>query len=145
MKKGLKRVLRVRELLEELAREELRSRSAERNRLLAAAERQKGLRLVACEEALRRLTAGDAGWLIETADADLLGWQRVRLLAAAEATRPAVETAREAMLERRMERRQVEALLVEAAAVEEEERWRREQKQADEWFQSRRQRILSQD
>lgn len=138
MKRGLKRVLRVRALLEELSREELRKRAEERNRLLDAAERQKGSRLAARGEALRRLAGGDQGWLVEMADADLLGRQRGKLLAAADERRPAVEAAREAMLARRVERRQVETLLSEAAASEEEERSRREQKHADEGFQRRR-------
>lgn len=140
MKRGLSRVLRVRALLEELSRAEMEKRAKERNRLLTAAEKQKESRQAARGEATRRLAAGDPGWLIEMADADLLGWRRGRLLQAAEERRPAVEAAREEMLSRRLERRQVETLVAEVAASEEEEQRRREQKQVDDWFQGRRMR-----
>lgn len=138
MKRGLQRVLRVRALLEDLSRVELERRASERNRLLAVAERQQEARQAARGGALLRLAEGDSQWLVEMADADLLGWQRGKLLAAAEQRLPGVESARGEMLARRVERRQVETLLAEAAAAADEERKRREQKQVDDLFQSRR-------
>lgn len=139
MKRGLQRVLRIRALLEDLARLELESRSAEKRRLEMRAALQRSLSAAARSNALAVLSeAGTADdWMTGYADAEIFGWRGGKLRALAAARKPAVEKARNEFLERRLERRQVQALLTQAAEAEETERTRREQKRLDDWFQSR--------
>jgi flagellar export protein FliJ len=136
MKHPLERVLRLRALLEELSHRELERRATALRRLETAGERQRGLARAARGAGLRRLTEGEAEWLLEIADAEILTWKGGKLRSLAESRRPEVEAARAAMLERRLERRQVETLVTEAAEAEETAEARREQKRIDDWFQS---------
>lgn len=135
MKHPLRRLLKLRALMEELSQLELERRHGEVRRLEAAAERGRAEARTTRRDALRRLEAGDPEWGMDFADADLLAWKSGNLLALAEARRPEVEAARAEFLERRLERRQVETLVEEAAAAEAIEDGRREQKSVDDWFQ----------
>jgi hypothetical protein len=71
---------------------------------------------------------------MKIADADILGWKGERLGALAAEAERAVGQAREEMLARRLERRQVEALLSVAARAGKKVRTRREQNLTDDWF-----------
>lgn len=137
MKHPLRRMLQLRALLEERSQRELERRNAEVRRLETAAEEQRKQARRARGDALRRLTAGEAEWLLEVSDAEMLAGRSARLRALAETQRPDLETARAEMLERRLERRQVETLVTEAALEEARDEARREQKRIDDWFQSR--------
>jgi flagellar export protein FliJ len=141
MKRPLDRLLRIRQLLENLSHLELERRTMEVRHLEQGAERQRRLALAARLGALAQLEAGSAGdksaWLVCVADAEILRWKRARLAACAAARRPAMEAARAALLARRLERRQVETLAASAAAAREREQRRREQRHVDDWFQSR--------
>lgn len=137
MRHPLHRVLRLRSLLEDLSQLELEQRGAEVRRLEAAAEQEQTKARAARRDGLQRLTAGQMEWMLDVADAEILAWKGARLRSLAESRRPEVETARAALLERRLERRQVEALLTEAAEAEAMDEARREQQGVDDWFQSR--------
>ena len=137
MKRALKRVLAVRALLEERAQLNLEQRNGEMRRLEMAADRERSEARSVRGAALRQLTAGVADWLLEIADAEMLAWKSARLREGAEARRPEVEAARTALLDRRVERRQVETLVSEAAAAEARDEARREQGRIDDWYQSR--------
>jgi ribosomal protein L12E/L44/L45/RPP1/RPP2 len=137
MKHPLRRLLKLRSLLEDLSQLELERRGAEVRRLEAAAEQEQTQARTARRDGLRRLTAGENEWMIEAADAEILEWTSARLRSLAESRRPEVEAARAAFLERRLERRQVEALLTEAAEAEAVDEARREQQGVEDWFQSR--------
>jgi len=137
MKHPLRRVLRLRRLLEEQTQQELERRSAEVRRLENAAGEQRTRARRARGEALRQLTSGGADWLVEVADAEILAWKSARLRSQAESRLPELEAARTALLERRVERRQVETLVTEAAAAGALDESRREQRRIDDWFQSR--------
>lgn len=137
MKHPLRRLLQLRALLQEQSHLDLARRSAELRRLeTMAGELRKKARAVR-GDAVRQLIAGGADWLLEIADAEILGWKGARLRSEAESRRPDVEAARSALLERRVERRQVEALVTEGAMAEALDEARREQKRIDDWFQSR--------
>ncbi len=141
MKRNLDRLLRIRDLLEEHSRLELERKAiavreaeqaAARQGLMAQAARGAALRLLA--EAAPQCTPA---WLTEIADAELLSWRKTRLLRIAQSRRPAFESAREALLARRLERLQVETLAAAAAKAQESVRARREQRNIDDWFHSR--------
>lgn len=137
MKTGLLRVLRVRQLLEELAGVDLETRSAELRRLEEAADEQHRQAATIRKEALnQRLRGAGFDSRLGTADAEILAWKSERLRAAAQESRVAVEAAREQMMARRVERRQAEALIAEAAQEEQGEGMRREQHRLDEWFRN---------
>jgi len=137
VKHPLRRVLRLRALLEEQSQLELTRRNAELRRLeTMAGELRKKARAVR-GDVLRQLASGAADWLLEIADAEILGWKSSRVRSQAESQRPDVEAARSALLERRVERRQVEVLVTEGAMAEALDEARREQKRIDDWFQSR--------
>ncbi len=136
MKSGLVRLLRVRALFETLSAQELGRRSAEMRRLDTEAERQQQLACHARARALRLLTAGE-DWITGIMDAELARWKSGRLAGLAEARRPLVDAAREELMARRVERRQIESLISEADRAERAERARREQKHLDDWFRSR--------
>jgi hypothetical protein len=149
MKRQLDRLLRIRQLLENLSHLELERKTAEVRQLERGAERQRRLALTARSGALARLeragTEGTPAWLVGMADADILCWKRARLAANAAARRPAMEAARRELLARRLERRQAETLAAAAAAIREKTQRRREQNQVDDWFQGRaaRSRLIS--
>jgi hypothetical protein len=141
VKRPIERLLRVRQLLENLSHLELERRTAEVRQLEQRAERQSRRALAARSGALDLLETGCVEgtpvWLVGLADAEILRWKRAALAARAAARRPAMEAARRELLARRLERRQTEALAGAAAAAREKTKRRREQNQVDDWFQSR--------
>jgi hypothetical protein len=140
MKRKLDRVLRIRELLEDLSRLEFEKKITSIRFLETAAERQRQLALSVRADALQMLagdeSAGREPWLMRIADAEILDWKEERLEALAQEGQGAVREAREELLARRLERRQVEALLATAARAEKKGQVRREQNLIDDWFQS---------
>jgi hypothetical protein len=141
MRRQLDRLLRIRQLLENLSHLELERNTAEVRQLEEGAERQRRLALTARSGALALLETGSQegtpAWLMGVSDADILRWKRARLWAHAAARRPAMEAARRELLEKRLERRQAETLAAAAAAARDKKQRRREQNQVDDWFQSR--------
>jgi flagellar export protein FliJ len=137
MKHPLTRLLRLRAMLEDRAHRELERRSAEVRRLDAAAEEGRAQARAARRDAVRHLGSGEAEWCVGMVDAEILTGNSARLGSLAESQRPELEAARAALLERRLERRQVETLVAEAAAAEALDEARHEQKRIDDWFQSR--------
>ena len=139
MKQSLTRVLRVRALLEDLSRLDLEKKNAEMRQLEAAASGQRRLALVTRADALRMLSEGEVvgreSWLMRIADARIER-KEAGLKALVVRGAPAVSQAREEMMARRIDRRQVEALLASAARAEKKEKARREQNRIDDWFQS---------
>ncbi|MGA8109710.1 MAG: hypothetical protein WB974_09760, partial [Acidobacteriaceae bacterium] len=140
MTKNLRQVLRIRALLEDRARAELESRTRAVRQLESAAQQERGGAMASRSDAVERLIRGEsgAGWQMDLADAEILEWKSERLRAQAEAEKPAAAAARDAMLERRRERRQAETLVEAAERLEQQERVRREQRQVDDWFQGGR-------
>jgi len=141
MKKPLARLLRVRELVEDLSRREFESRSAEKRALEAAASRQRALGSALRNEAVDDLAqpwnAGHKTWRMKMADAEVAGWKRGKLDALAEAAQPEIDRAHGELMARRVERRQLEILHAAAVQAEERERVRQDQNRTDDWFQSR--------
>jgi len=139
MKRNLHRVLSIRALFESLSMLHLKKETGELRALEAAADRERSLALSMRGLALHGLDKGTESdaWLTDMTDADLLSRRRGRLQELAGRQRPAVDAAREDLLIRRRELRQAEIMLDAAAAAEEKDQVRREQKQADEWYQSR--------
>lgn len=133
-------MLRVRALLEDLSRLELERKIGETGYLRTAAEQQRQLAQLTREDALQILTGCESkehvAWLMKIADAEILGWRGERLGALASEGERAVGQAREELLARRLERRQVDALFSVAARAEKKVRARREQNLTDDWFQS---------
>jgi flagellar export protein FliJ len=143
MKHSLGRVLKLRALLEELSQLKLARQNTEVRQLETAAEALRTRARAAHGDRLRRLAEGDAEWHVEVADEEILAGYRTRLRECAESRRPELEASRAELLERRLERRQVETLVTEAAASEATDEARREQKRIDDWFQSRAARAKS--
>jgi hypothetical protein len=141
MKLPLDRLLRIRQLLENLSHLELERRTMEVRQLERVSERQSRLALAARSGALELLeaqsVAGTPAWLMGVADAEILRWKRARVAACTAARRSSLEVARRELLARRIERRQAETLAAAAAAAREKTRRRREQNHVDDWFQSR--------
>ncbi len=139
MKRSLNRLLHIRALLEEVSRLDLEKKNAEMRSLERAVTDQRLLAAGVRADAIRVLTedADGEGWLVAIADAGILGWKETRLQSLAAISRSAVATARDELLERRLERRQVETLIVAAERIEKQEESRREQNRADEWYQQR--------
>ncbi len=140
MKRNLNQLLRIRDLFEELSRLDLERRALAVREAEEAGARQEQLARTSRGAAFRLLadaTPDSASeWLTEIVDGELLNWGKIRLLAIAEARRPALESARELLLTRRLERLQVETLIAAAAQSEKTLRERREQRNIDDWFQS---------
>jgi len=139
VKRNLTRLLNVRALLEEVSRLDLEKKNAEMRLLESAAGQQRRLVGTARANAIRILTEDtDRGaWLLEIADAAILARKESGLRSLAALSKPVVEKARNELLERRLERRQVEALILAAERIEKQEESRREQNRADEWYQQR--------
>ena len=76
-------------------------------------------------------------WRLKVRDAELTGSREARLGVLAEAAKPAVDQARDKLVERRRDRRQAEILQAAAARKEEKRQLRRDQNRTDDWFQSR--------
>jgi len=141
MKRSLRRLLQVRELVEDLAQLEWEAKSAQMRALEESARREGRMARAIQRNAVEDLTAEKAGrredWRLNMADAGIAGWKEARLGVLAEAARPAVDRAREDLLVRRQERRQVEILSAAAAHAEEKREIRHDQNRTDDWFQSR--------
>lgn len=141
MKRRLQRMLRIRELMEDLSRLDFEGKSAEVRQMEMSAERQRRLALDMRVAALRILTdkkaVKDEAWLMRIADAEIFGSKEAKLQALVKQEQPAVNRAREALLERRRERLQVEILHTSAVHEEQQCQIRREQSRTDDWFQSR--------
>jgi Flagellar FliJ protein len=141
MKRPMHRLLRVRELVEDLARLAFEGKNAEMRSLATAAERQRRLARSGRADAVQILAGGAStgreGWLMKMADAEISSWKEAKLEALREAAKPAVDQAQGELLARRVERRQVEILHENAARAEEKREVRREQNRTDDWFQSR--------
>lgn len=138
MKSRLERVIRIRRLLEELAHADLGRQIAEARSLEQSAAAHREGSGAARMDAWKLLESGATpSWLLSLSDADLLAWKGGQLEALAAERQPGIEAARQELLSRRIERRQLEILDEAAAQAETRERIRREQKSADDWFQSR--------
>jgi len=144
--RNFEQVLRVRGLMEDLARAELETRAALVRQLEEAAAQQRAEALTMRREGWDELANREPGqrdlgqqsaWLLGLADAEIMEGKSERLRLKAAAEKPAVDKAREALLERRRERLQMETLVETAKRTEEQERVRREQQQVDDWFQGR--------
>jgi flagellar export protein FliJ len=138
VKRRLERVVRIRRLLEELAHADLGRQIAEARALEQSAAAHREGSGAARADAWKLLeTAATPSWLLGMSDADLLAWKGGQLEALAVGRQPGIEAARQELLSRRIERRQLEILDEAAARLETREGIRREQKAADDWFQSR--------
>lgn len=140
MKRRLDRILRIRELLEEVAELEFAQVVSEVQRLETASSDQGKLSQQSRAEALVSLAVREPEsrrWMTALSDAEIFRWKQQRLGLLALARQPSLESAREEFLTRRRERRQIEALLAAADRAEWVERSRREQKGLDDWFQTR--------
>lgn len=140
MTRPLHRLLRIRELVEDLALLDFEKKNAKMRALETSAKEQRQLALALRGDAVRSLigepSTGRDAWLMSIADAEISGWKEERLDALAGAEKPVVEQAREQLLTRRVERRQVEILRDSAARAEEKRQVRQEQNRTDDWFQS---------
>jgi hypothetical protein len=141
VKQSLQRILRIRALLENLAHLEWEKKAGEARQLETSAagfaKKARAVRLDALERLQGRDSDGTPSWMLSLADADMLAWQRAKLAQLAAVQKPAIQTARAEFLARRLDRRQVETLLESAAQAAAKEQKRREQKQVDDWYQSR--------
>jgi hypothetical protein len=144
--KSLRRVLRVRELLEERRRIELESAAAELRKLEEESEGEE-IRARRGREASFSSIGGAEGGGWQTADDRRLAaegsWvSAVGRRAELEAGRPEcearVQAAREEFLAGRRERMEVETLLDRTAALRSADLDRREQHRLDDWFQASR-------
>lgn len=138
MKKSLPRLLHIRRLLEERAGHDLQLKTAQLRRLEAEAEKQHGLATKARDHALRGMLAQDAAdsWL-GLADAEILQAKKQRTEAMARAVSEEVAVSQESSRMRRMERQQVEALVLDLEEARARARVRREQHHLDDWFRNR--------
>ncbi len=144
MKSPLQRVLGIRTLLEDMARLDFETRNAQLLLLGKATTEQRRVALQARAEAFRGLEPregeSEKHWLVTLADAAILRGKENRLAALARAAAVASTEAGEALAARRIERRQLEAVVASAAHVAEKKRLRRDQDRTDDWFQGRRSR-----
>jgi hypothetical protein len=142
MKRKLDRILRIRELVEELSRLDLEGKAADLRNLKMRAESQTRLALQTRAAAVRILTdeesAKNTAWQMTIADAEIFNWKEAKLQALARAEQSVIDKAREELLERRRARLQVEILHTNAVREEEKRRIRGEQNRTDDWFQSQR-------
>ncbi|MGB9031612.1 MAG: hypothetical protein WCC27_15935 [Acidobacteriaceae bacterium] len=140
MKRKLDRVLRIRALLEDLSRLEFEKKLAGLRFLETAAQQQRQLARSLRSDALQMLevdqSARRESWAMRIADAEILDWKEARFEALAEEAQGVVREAREELLARRLQRRQVEVLLSADARAEKKGQVRREQNRTDDWFQS---------
>ena len=140
MNRSLNRLLRIRELIEDKTRLDLERNNAAMRTLEESAGRQRRMVRQIQDDAVKDLT-GQAPmteqWLLDISDAALTGGREARLGALAAAMKPAVEQARDALVERRRDRRQAEILQADAEQKEEKCQLRRNQNRTDDWFQSR--------
>jgi hypothetical protein len=159
MAKALQRILRIRQLAEEQARQEV-ERAAQRARQASAAcARQVTLeheqRTILAASWIHRMddpeskgasanpsnqpgeTTEEKGWLMEEATLEFFGWRRMRLEEFREMELRRMEPLIEDYTERRRELRQTEQLVEQRATAEAIEKNRRTQAETDEWFSQR--------
>jgi flagellar biosynthesis chaperone FliJ len=144
MRTSLDRILRIRQLQEETIQLEFQTLASEIHRLESAAAGQRQLGRKTHQAALLSLIRSEwderptesSNWLMAMGDAAIFQQRCERLGALAETRQPAAEEARQQLLTRRVERRQIEAVMAIAAAAEQKSRTRREQKHLDDWFQT---------
>jgi hypothetical protein len=141
MRRQLYRLLRVREILEDLSHLNFAGKAAEMHDLEVAAEKQRELALSIRSDALFRLTeeepAKREAWSLKMADAEICSWRKAKLGDLASAHKPSVNRAHEELLARRVDRLQTEILHANAMRAEKRCQDRREQNRTDDWFQSR--------
>jgi flagellar biosynthesis chaperone FliJ len=139
-KQGLNRLLRVRQLEEELSRVELEVAVGDRNRmgeeLASVAQRQAAGRRDLVRGIMERDTAGRAGSVIEVEQARRL---QLRMEPRLEAAEDEVARQREEFLARKRDRRQVETLVDEQQRIAREAAGRRAQQMLDDWYGRRSQ------
>ncbi len=142
--KPLQRLLRVRSLEEEHQRRSLESAMARLKTLEMAREAAFELE----KQGLRRQTAGMISGSIADRQAGLVeaesAQRRARALAARiAATEDEVTARRQEYLGKRLERRQAETLVEEAAARDQVESGRRSQQEQDDWYGARARRTAA--
>jgi hypothetical protein len=128
-------VLQIRQLLEELAGLELQTRTTELRQLEIQAEEHRRMAAAIRSEAMTRDEAAADFWLA-AADAEILLWKSERIGAVAQRVGEQVAALGERRMIRRMERKQAEIIVSNAAQDEAQERIRREQQRVDDWYQS---------
>jgi flagellar export protein FliJ len=140
MKRPLGRLLRLREILEDLSRLSFEEKNAAMRDLEGACRRQRQTALSMRADALRTLTMPEPtapeAWSMRRADAGIAAWKEAKLDALVEAGKPAIDRVRDVLLARRMERLQVEMLQAAAERAEKKAQARREQNRTDDWFGS---------
>lgn len=141
MKRPLVRLLRLRELLEDLSRLDFEEKNTALRDLEVASGQQRQTALSVRADAVRTLTrvepATSEVWRMRMADAGISVWKEAKLAALVEAGKPGVNRARDTWLARRMERLQVEILQAVSERREKKVQVRRDQNRTDDWFQSR--------
>jgi hypothetical protein len=141
MKPPMSRLLRLRQLLEDLSRLDFEEKSAAMCNLEEAARQHRQTAVSLCTEAFGALSVTEPATpgfrSVRMADTGIAVWKEAKLGALVEAGKPAVNRARDALLIRRMERLQVEMLQAAAERAEKRALARREQNRTDDWFQSR--------
>lgn len=140
MNRSLRRLLRIREVMEDRARLALERTSAHLRSLEQSAERQRQttrqIRAAAVEDLTRQQAAAQE-WRLKVIDAELAEIRQLRLERMAEAVKPVVDEAREELVERRRELRQAEILHAEAMDEEERQELRRDQSRTDDLIGNR--------
>jgi hypothetical protein len=140
MNRSLGRLLRIRELVEDRARQDLERKNAEMQALEESAVRQQQLARQVRRDALQDLSGVESRaeeWRLKIDDAEVTESRVARLGALAHASKPIVDQAREEWMVRRREKRQVEMLHAAAVQKEEKRQIRKDQNRTDDWFQSR--------
>jgi hypothetical protein len=141
MKQTLLRLLRIRGLIEDHARRDLKAKSAAVQSLEKAAGEQRqiarSMRASLVEGWAAGRVADTEAWPLQIADAEIAGSRAGRLDALTEVAKPAMDQAREELLVRRMERRQAEILRAAAVHAEAKRQVRHDQNRIDDWFPNR--------
>lgn len=141
MSRALKRLMRVRQLMEDMSRAELMQYRAAQNamQMEVAAEREfsANARLQAWQ-VLQSKPERELAWHLHIADSERSQQRAERWQQLAQDANSVIEKAQEAYLQERKQRMQVEILLEEQSAARALGENRREQQQVDEWFGMRR-------
>lgn len=136
MANSLKRILRLRELAEEISRtrlqRELRQVAIVESQMSAWDREETESRKRAC---ISLEVADHEGWLVAEAQKELARWRSGQLRPALQAFQLSAQESQRVFLERRVERRQVEKMIESREADAKEDALRREQARLDEWFQ----------
>jgi hypothetical protein len=152
---SLTRILRLRALLEEVSRVKLENlaqqvarieRARERERDLASAGRREAFSLIAETGVGIASRGGRSGKpaqeerILAEVTVEIAAWRERQMEPLAKAAARRVEAASEEFFLRRKERRQLETLLQDRAALRRIERDRRDQRTLDDWFAATRDR-----